>query len=238
VTLSRPIRRAHAGFTLFELILSTATAAMLALALYASLHAAMKARGSAHDATASLRQAVIAADLVRRDLVSIPPPTGILAGPLEGQPGITSMTPDGGVARFDSIRFFTFDEDAGTDGLVWVEYAVRQEDGRGILIRSVERNLLAPVQREPLQQVICIGVESFTIEYLDGSVWTPAWEPDLEAPTLPAAVRVTLRASDPSTPSARPASVTRVVPIPTANATVVAVDPEAEEDEADAEVDP
>ena len=67
------LRRSR-GFSLLELLLAMSMVAMLALAMYQAMRVTTVARRSAFAAVDSTRAGVVAADLVRQDFESIPPP--------------------------------------------------------------------------------------------------------------------------------------------------------------------
>jgi len=83
-------RHARRGFTLLELILTAGIVAILMLSLYTALHTAYKARAALNTASARVRTARIALDLIEQNLKSVMPPnasttaTAVLAGPFQG----------------------------------------------------------------------------------------------------------------------------------------------------------
>src|SRR5205809_6234764 len=86
-----------------------ALVAIIASALYSAMHVAILAKRSATAAVEPTRAVVIAADLVRQDLESVLPPTGILAGAFQGT---HTSGPAGG--DNDSLVFYSIGEDSAT----------------------------------------------------------------------------------------------------------------------------
>ncbi|HVS72938.1 MAG TPA: type II secretion system protein GspJ [Phycisphaerae bacterium] len=91
-----------------------------------------------------------------------------------------------------------------------VEYTVAPDDsGTPCLIRYVTSNLLADIQPDPDQEIICRGVQSFNVEYFDGTTWESSWDSTSTDPVneLPVAVRITLEL----TPTAPGGQITRII---------------------------
>ena len=99
--------RRTGGFTLLELILALGLMSMVLASMYASMNVAFRARRAADRNVMPIRSAAIAADLVCQDLESVPPPTGILAGPFIGTyaDGAQPNT------ELDVLDFYTVGED-------------------------------------------------------------------------------------------------------------------------------
>ncbi|MGA3066685.1 MAG: type II secretion system protein GspJ [Tepidisphaeraceae bacterium] len=118
----------------------------------------------------------------------------------------------------DDVVFFTtasgpLHTDANGE-IKQVEYAVqRASDGQYELIRRVGRNLLSEQMIQPDEEVLCRGVDSFTIQYSTGSEWLDTWDSTQEDNTLPAAVQITLVLARPSGTGTQTLSFTRVIPL-------------------------
>lgn len=185
---ANPLRRR--GFTLLELLLAMGMVAMLSLSLYSALGAAYKGKRSAEAAVKPARATAIAADLIGRDLESVMPASGNLAGPFVGyhQGTIGSAT--------DALQFHTVGNDNGWDdvpmseGIRRVELGVRTDVSPPALVRRVTRNLLATVEPEPEEEVLCRGVKSFAVRYYDGYSWFEDWDSTLLDGALPFAVQI------------------------------------------------
>src|SRR5688572_17850530 len=200
------------GFSLLELVLAMSMAAMLALTLYTAMNITIRAGRSAAQAVEPTRAAVIACNLVRQDLESVPPPTGILAGEFIGirQPG-----DNGGDA--DTLQFRSIGADAGaaddavlSEGIRRVELLVRNDVSPPALVRRVTRNLLASTEPLVEEELLCRNVRSFSVRYYDGYAWQESWDSTTLGDVLPLAVGITLEVGD-ETSGAAPRRITRVV---------------------------
>src|SRR5205814_1834781 len=209
------------GFTLLELMLAMALMAIVSISLYASMHVAWRAKRSAEAAVQPVRSGAIAADLVCHDLESVPPPTGILAGPFLG----TQQSGTFPGSELDVLDFYTIGEDATPaqqtqllqEGMRHVELAVRTDVDPPVLVRRITKNLLALTQEDPEEEVLCRGVRSLTIRYFDGSNWAEDWDSTQENNVLPQAVELTLELqADPSLPASQQQAtslITRTIPL-------------------------
>ncbi|HEV2296163.1 MAG TPA: type II secretion system protein GspJ [Tepidisphaeraceae bacterium] len=209
--------RTPRGFSLLELLLAMAMAAMLALSLYTAMNVALRARTSAHAAVAPTRTGMIAIDLVQRDFESVPPPTGTLGGTFYGghQPA--------GMGDHDHVEFFTIGADPIegdpadapplSEGIRRIELYV-QTDGMDspVLIRRVTRNLMPASEAPADEEILCRNVRSFSLRYYDGITWQEDWDSTMLDDTLPLAVAITIELgdADPAKPGSR---VARVVPL-------------------------
>lgn len=221
------------GFTLLEIIVASAVMSVIAITLFAALRLTYRARNSALAAVAPARSAQIAMDLVRQDLESALPPSGVLAGAFLGQFGIDS-------ANASSIEFYCVGGDSSAllgvnsartggaggmrddrdptliGGIRRINLLVRPApDGRSnILVRQTTRNLLSPTFVEPEEEVLCRGVRAFTLRYFDGFSWQDEWDSTAVADMLPMAVEVTLELDTPSAThiaAPQPYRVTRIL---------------------------
>lgn len=186
-------RRQVRAFTLLELLVATAMTAVLAGSLYATLHVAFKARGTATAVVEEVRRAELAVELVRADIESAVVPKGILAGGFLGEDDT-----DGAGRPMDILLLHcTADgaaETEGTGDIRMVELACEPaEDGEGmVLLRRLTLNLLATTVEEPAEEVFCRGLRSFDLKYFDGMDWQDNWDSGTQDNTLPLAVEVTL----------------------------------------------
>ncbi len=172
------------GFTLLELLLAMTMSATIAGTLAASLYVAYRARNSANRAVESSRVLRATGDLVRRDLNNSLPPNGILAGSFLGYA--------------DSMNFFCSgaERKALTQGdIKQVEYAIAADPtdpARNDLVRRVTTNLLAPVQEQPPDELVCRDVREFALTYYDGTTWNDTWDSTEHNNLLPLVVQMKL----------------------------------------------
>ena len=204
------------AFSLLELLLAMSMVAMLALTMYQAMRVTMGARRSAFAAVDSTRAGVIAADLVRQDLESVPPPRGILAHEFVG----LHMPGDAG-ADADGIEFSSIGRDSDelgnpfAEGLRRVEFSLRTDLQPRALVRRVTRNLLATTEPLVEEEILCRNVRSFSLRYYDGLTWQESWDSTTVDNNLPTAVAITIEVVDPRNPdpNAPGRSITRIVPL-------------------------
>lgn len=198
---SHNFRRTRSGFTLIELVVALAAAALLATSLYLSLKVAFKAQESATAAVEPSRTADIAMEFIREDIQNTMPPHDpanytsqfqYLAGAFQGQSG-------GGASGSDAdLNFFSTshmkDHPSGNGEIKQIELTTAMVDNKKCLIRRSARNLTTETQPPPYdQEVLCRGIDSFSIQYYDGTNWDDTWDSTQMTPNeLPAAVRVTI----------------------------------------------
>ncbi len=206
-------RRHIPGFTLLELLVATAMTAVLAGSLYATLHMAFRARGSAHAAIDEMRKAELAVELMRTDIESAVLPRGLLAGAFLGEDATTAAGRPGDAVMLHCTATGAT-ETEGTGDIRMVELACESDqDGDGmVLVRRVTRYLLATHVEEPPTEILCRGVRSFDLRYHDGTDWLDTWDSTAAGDNLPMAVEVTLELIDPDgeDPAAAGYSVTRI----------------------------
>ena len=188
------MRRARRGFTLLELLLSVVMTAIIAGSLAASLYIAFRARVSAQRAIEANRVIDTVGDVMSRDIANALPPGGILAGTFIGET--------------DSLDFYcTGPESKATvqGDCKRVQFAIVSEaegSSQNDLVRYVTTNLLAPILVDPTEELLCRGVQSFSLSYFDGANWNDTWDSSQHNNTLPVAIQLALvlqplRADDP-----------------------------------------
>jgi hypothetical protein len=194
--------------------------AMIAMTLYQAMRIGFKARDRATAALGPARAAELAMDAVRRDLESALPLRGILAGagmflagdgvevpgtsavqfyamaplpPVTSTPGGMPASPTRGPSSVDNV-----DPIAYGGGVRRVELLLRPPqngapaDAGGVLVRRVVRNLLAPTEPIPEEEIVCRGVTAFSLRYFDGLQWYAEWDSTQYGDTLPMAVEVAI----------------------------------------------
>ena len=194
----------RSAFTLLEMMVALALMAILSSGLYASLHIGFRARTLAEATIAPVRATMLALELLRRDIESAPPPTGILASAFVGQ----DAKAEGTAADADTLVFCSTAEDVAGDQPATrkIELALvpAAEGSDSILVRRVTANLLAPSTPTPVEEVLCRDVMSFNLRYFDGTAWVDSWDSGTRDNTLPIAVeaRLKIRILDPAQPDA------------------------------------
>ncbi|HOJ40614.1 MAG TPA: type II secretion system protein GspJ, partial [bacterium] len=76
-------------------------------------------------------------------------------------------------------------------GIVKVEYLLSEEP-EPKLLRRLTVNLLSPEEPEPIEELLCQPVSSFTLRYFDGSQWLETWDSTTRGDCLPVAVEITI----------------------------------------------
>ena len=206
-TLKRGLRTRRA-FTLLELLVALFIVALIMAGLAASLRIAFRAKAGCEAAVAPVQRVDVVLSFLQRDMESALAPTGTLASAFQGIQG------DGGNADvlFDAAADAPPQVAMQTD-IRQIEYLVEADGDDHLLVRSVTSNLLAPITPNPDQEIICRGVQSFTVQYYDGSDWYDTWDSTTQQNALPVAVQITLDL-DGTPPDKTPLHITRLIQLP------------------------
>ena len=198
-------RRCRTGFTLIELILALVICAMLATTMYTAMAITQRARRSATESVNRTRAISIAAEILRQDFESVPPPTGDFAESFVGIKGAGAL----GTGDADQVEFFTIGhdepvravDDPFAEGIRKISLLVRTDTGADmpVLVRRTTRNLRPSVEARVEEETIARDVRSFSIHYFDGVTWQDNWDSTTLDNTLPMAVAVTLELADRTT---------------------------------------
>ena len=181
----------RSGFTMLEMLLAMTLMSILGASLYASLHIGFKARDSAKSALEPARKAEIVFELLREDIESALPPTGILAGSFLGEDVEEKVGLNADILSFCSSGHHPEEDEQACD-IRRVQFEVIEEDGERRLVRLITTNLLSPETIEPTEEVLCRGLLSFDVTYFDGLDWLDNWDSTLQDDMLPLAVEVTI----------------------------------------------
>ncbi len=201
------------GFTLLELLLATAVAAIVLLVINATFFSALRLHNTTHakiDQDLALQRAF---GIIRRDLAGVMLPTAnpngnlVLAGPFQNADiTIGSNDPQG-----DRITPDLFTNSAKIDG--WTNFSEVQKvayflspanDGTNTknLVRAITRNVLPTDDQGPDdQQVLLSGVSSAEALFFDGLDWYPDWD-SVTTSTLPTAIKFRVSLARPGTEGA------------------------------------
>ena len=199
-----------------------ALVAVVTASLYVSLFVAFRARRSATERLDMVRTARLTMDAIGRDLLATLPPNGVLIQTFTGQDN-SSGGIDSDILSFSSatrasgspdvmgdVRHVTLSlieepdivttipAPAGTTGNVGTRVVPSNaQPGRFALVRQVQSNLLAQVQEDPVQEVLCRGVLAFNVRYYNGTAWSDSWDSSANNNSLPNAIEVTLEIAPP-----------------------------------------
>src|SRR4051794_6033776 len=187
------------GFTLMELSLALAAGAVILLAIYGVFSRAVHLRDAATERTREIRVRTHVANVIRNDLRGARISGGSLAASLTGSvQGQTGTFP--GYLRFTTTtaRDLDYGDDVANADVQEVEYYVTTDPGAqdtraGLLVRTVDGNLLAPVRTTPPEQPLLPGIESMEVTFFDGNTWQDSWDAAQGDTTMPQAVRVRLQ---------------------------------------------
>jgi general secretion pathway protein J len=218
----RPSLRSTRGFTLLELLIATAVAAIVLLAINTTFFGALRLHNTTHEKIDSDLTQQRALGIVRRDLAGLMLPTGgngtVLAGPL--QTTEFSSSPNDPAGDRVSADFYT--NSGRIDG--WNPFSEVQKiayylapstDGTNgkSLVRAITRNLLPVQETGPDdQQVILADVASAEIEFYDGTDWVRDWD-STGTSTLPTAIKFRLVMARPGSNVETGGPIELVVPV-------------------------
>ncbi|MBL9136284.1 MAG: prepilin-type N-terminal cleavage/methylation domain-containing protein [Verrucomicrobiales bacterium] len=219
----RPLRSSPSqppgGFTLIEVILALAIAAVVLVAVNGLFYSALRLRERSIESFEAAQPLQRALTIIQRDLANLVPPGGTLGGVLQTTPTNTAVRP--GLAS-PEFRTATGRID---DTTPWAEVqkvsylltdATSSSTNRGqgrALVRSVVRNLLPSGMDEFNDEWLMDGVDSLTFSFYDGTQWWTTWDSSSQTPALPRAIRVELQPSATTRYGDLPEPVELVVPI-------------------------
>ena len=208
-------RRTQPGFTLLEMLVALGMMAILAGALYGSLSVGFRARETAERTLEPVRVTALAMEMLRQDLASALPPTGILAGAFVAEDNVSDSGADSDTVTFFTAREQLGDTGATGSGIRKVQLIIdADDDGRPVLYRRVTANLLAPTTPDPVDQALCQNVRAMNLRYFDGADWLDSWDSTVRDNTLPLAVRVRLAIAASDDPEAKVFELTRSFLLP------------------------
>ncbi|MBX3739318.1 MAG: prepilin-type N-terminal cleavage/methylation domain-containing protein [Candidatus Didemnitutus sp.] len=208
------------GFTLLEVIIATAVAAIVLLVINTTFFTALRLHNTTQDRITEDRALQRTLGTVRRDLAGImlPSSSGVFAGAL--QTTLASSLTQGTYG--DKIGPDLYTNTGAINGwnpfseVQLVDYYLAPaEDGSNTknLVRAVTRNLLPAQVTTPELQTLLTRVADASIDFYDGTAWTDAWD-SAASNTMPTAIRfqLTLAGPDGKAP-ANSVPVTLVVPV-------------------------
>lgn len=189
--------RSRRGFTLIEILLATAVAAIVLIAIQSVFFGALKLRNTTTERIETDLVLQRALGIMRKDISGIVVPGTGLAGELQSVPA-SALSQDTINGERISPDFYT--TSGKIDGwtpfseMQLVAYYLRNEttsNGSKSLVRVITRNLL-PVQSATQEEQILIGgIAEASIEFYDGTSWTDTWD-STSTSTLPTAIRFNL----------------------------------------------
>ena len=189
-----PRLRWRTGFTLIEVLMASAAAALILVAVYGVFGKAMKLRDDATERTRMGRLRIRAAAVIRNDLRNALISGGELATTLHGDRESTDSRFPGNL-EFTTTTGRNLFGDGPAGDLQTVQYWVANDPvaggvDAGILSRAVHRNLLAEVIDVPPAEPLLAGVTALEVAFYNGQSWEESWEVTDTEKTLPQAIRV------------------------------------------------
>ena len=208
------------AFTLIELLMALAACAIILAAIYGVFSRAVHLRDNATHRTREVRVRAHAMATLRNDLRNALVSGGTLAATLQGsRESHGSGFP--GYLKFTATTAKDVDDEFGGD-VQQVEYYIARDaeaadQKAGVLVRTIQRDLLSTVQQTPPEERVLAGVESMEVSFYSGSAWKTSWEVTTDSKTLPEAVRVTIQPVA-DTDGTKPAAIEVLVPWTTQSA--------------------
>ena len=210
--------RSYLGFTLIEVLFATLAFAIVLAAVNAVFYGSLRLRERTDEKQKESLPRLQTLELLKRDLRAAFYSEGFRADRFHCEPsrGLGVLA--------DQIQFFaktgTTDQSAPWSDVQQIEYYLapadepRENPNSLELVRSVNRNLLAPTYQPAEEQRLLSGVNSFQLSFFDGETWTTSWDSELQDPALPKAVQIYLEfgLTNRSNPLSPP-SLTHIVPI-------------------------
>jgi type II secretion system protein J len=196
-----------AGFTLIELVLALAIAAIVLVAINSVLFGALHLRNSTVAIAEQTLPVERAVESIKNDLVCIRPPS------TNGYIGVMGTDTNAvGVSQSPILEIYTSSGRISDDlpwGDIqqvfwWLQAPTNNSTSGRDLIRGVNRNLLATAPATPEAHCILHNVSDMHLSFYDGTNWEPTWSVTLS--NVPQAIKVFLTFSKPpdGTPTSPP----------------------------------
>jgi general secretion pathway protein J len=208
------------GFTLIEIVMALSASALILAAIYSVFSKAIHLRDNATARTRDGRVRARAAAVMRNDLRNALVSGGKLAAVLQGSHESQSSSLPGYLKFTTTTGQDTDVYDDPSPDVQQVEYFLVEDTAAsaqraGLLVRAVDRNLLAQIRETPPEETLLTGVGSLDVSFFDGKTWKDSWAFSADDQTLPEAVRVIVR--EPSLSSKDRAAVLIDVLVPWTN---------------------
>jgi hypothetical protein len=198
-----------------ELLIATAACAIVLAAIFGVFSRAIHLRDNATERTREARVRTHAANVIRNDLrnawISGKKLAIVLKGSRDSQEGGFP-----GYLKFTTTSAVDQPTEIGSE-VQQVEYyivtdAASPDRNAGLLVRAVDRNLLAPTREKPPEEALLPGIETMDVSFYDGDSWKDSWEVTEDNKTVPQAIRVRLQPSGGTAREKKPAAIEVLVP--------------------------
>ncbi len=210
------------AFTLLEVLLATAIAAVVLIAVQAVFASALQLRSRTQAALDTSLPVERALELVRRDLLSLAPPGGTLSGALQTAPTNGALLTGQVGPQFVTATGLLHDNEPWP---TWqrVSYSLQRPTNNTPgqqWFRHTSRNLLATSTELPSTEWLLDGVEDLRFGFHDGTQWRDTWDSTVDTPATPVAIKVTLQLAPPDRNSELPPPIEIFVPLLVTSPTV------------------
>ncbi len=185
----------RSAWTLLELLLSLAIAALVLTLIYSLFHmvlSAMRAQEGTRSRSAEVSNIL---GILRDDLTMVVQPEGDRGCELVLESGKQGNPPAFHRLDLCSKEFTERQEDSRWHDMVRVQYRA-ESSPTGIRLLQSRNLVVGPgMSDEPVTNVLIESLEGIHIEFFDGYSWTGVWPPK-ETNTLPVAARMSLQVSE------------------------------------------
>jgi type II secretion system protein J len=173
------------GFTLVELLLATAIAALIAALAWSLLSTTARSVAAQEARASNPAAAARALDRIASDLAALFVPDGDRGcAPL--------LEEDGARIGFCAVRAAGRAPDFAWSAPRRIEYRLERDGGADAALTRIEEALAGPIER--ITNRVLTRVSTFAIELHDGAAWHRAWPPpDASPPPLPRMARISIR---------------------------------------------
>jgi type II secretion system protein J len=225
VKIIHPTRKEICAFTLLEMILAVAVAAIVLVAVSAAFFTALHLQASTQAAVDEATPVDQALAVMRRDLECVVTPTNgtskVLSGDFKvGQVTSLGVNVPAAIEMYTATGELSSAPDAPWGDIQRVTYELENPTDRSApgmdLIRSVTRNLLSTTTPDVEDQPLLSGVASIQFSCFDGANWYDTWDttdPSAGNTNLPVAVRVRIQMAESGSGGGNQSPIEILVPI-------------------------
>jgi type II secretion system protein J len=221
----RSTQKEICAFTLLEMILAVAVAAIVLAAVNAAFYTALHLQASTEAAVDEATPVDQALYVIRQDLASIVPPTNgtskVLSGDFRvGQVATAGLNAPAAIEMYTATGALGSAPAAPWGDIQRVTYELEKTANRSTpgmdLVRSVTRNLLSTLTPDVESLPLLSGVASIQFSCFDGAQWHDTWDttdPASGTSNLPVAVRVQIQMAGDSSGASGRSPIEILVPI-------------------------
>ncbi|MGB7769497.1 MAG: type II secretion system protein GspJ [Verrucomicrobiia bacterium] len=221
--ITRSTRKKIGAFTLLEMILAVAVAAIVLAAVNAAFYTALHLQASTEAAVDEATPVDQAMSVIRQDLACVVPPTNGTSKVLSGDFKAGQVTSPGlgtpvSVEMYTATGALSSGSSQPWGDIQRVTYELTSPADRSTpgmdLVRNVTRNLLSVTTPDVENQSLLSGVASIQFSCFDGAQWHDTWDttdPSTGDTNLPVAVRLQIQMAGNGPGSASPIEI--LVPI-------------------------